>query len=163
MGYWNNPEQTSHTFFQRLKSTCTEVGSRIEDEPFIRSGDLGCWYNGQLYITGRLKEMLIIRGTKYYPHDIEECIKEAATDSLRPGSIVATSIEVGNEEEQLIIIVELVDAINPTQSAASKPKLQSSAVELGVKNFKNTKFPTASSTSLLFINGKFMFGFFINR
>lgn len=67
-GYWNRPELTETTFRACLKNG---------EGPFLRTGDVGYWHDGQLHITGRLKEIIIIRGINHYPEDIEASIRQA--------------------------------------------------------------------------------------
>jgi acyl-CoA synthetase (AMP-forming)/AMP-acid ligase II len=62
-GYWNNKEATERTF----KATI----SGSENGPFLRTGDLGFVKDGELFITGRIKDLIILRGRNYYPQDIE--------------------------------------------------------------------------------------------
>jgi acyl-CoA synthetase (AMP-forming)/AMP-acid ligase II len=64
-GYWDLPEQTAETFRARLSG---EAGD------FLRTGDLGCLHEGELYVTGRIKDVIIIRGQNHYPHDIEATV-----------------------------------------------------------------------------------------
>jgi len=88
-GYWNRPDATRETF----QATLADTG----DGPFLRTGDLGFYENGELYITGRLKDLLIIRGRNHYPQDIELTV-ERAHPALRPGCGAAFSITVAGEE-----------------------------------------------------------------
>ncbi|MBJ9978518.1 AMP-binding protein, partial [Pseudomonas sp. S75] len=62
-GYWNNTDATRNTFQATLASNPTQH--------YMRTGDLGFFHAGQLYVTGRLKDVIIIRGRNYYPQDIE--------------------------------------------------------------------------------------------
>lgn len=62
-GYWNKQEQTAAVFEARI--------SNSDEGPYLRTGDLGFLYNGEVYVTGRLKDLLIIRGSNYYPQDLE--------------------------------------------------------------------------------------------
>jgi acyl-CoA synthetase (AMP-forming)/AMP-acid ligase II len=96
-GYWNRPEDTKH-FFQ-----AHPIGTR--EGPFLRTGDLGFMHNGHLYITGRLKDLLIVRGRNYYPQDIEATV-ESTNRILRPGSGAAFSV-TENNVEQLVIVHEI--------------------------------------------------------
>lgn len=96
-GYWNRPQETEQTFHAFLKDT----GSG----PFLRTGDLGFLHNGELFITGRAKDLIIIRGRNLYPQDIE-LTAERSHSSLRSGSGAAFSVEVGNEE-RLVVVQEL--------------------------------------------------------
>lgn len=75
------------------------------DQPFLRTGDQGFLSNGELYITGRTKEVIIVRGRNISPEDIESRVCDAH-DSLSPGGVVAFSVE-RNDEEVLIVAAEL--------------------------------------------------------
>jgi len=96
-GYWRQPEQTEQTFLAQLRDT--------GDGPFLRTGDLGFLRNGELFITGRAKDLIIIRGRNFYPQDIE-LTAERSHSSLRLGSSAVFSVEVGNEE-RLVVVQEL--------------------------------------------------------
>ncbi|HEY0301868.1 MAG TPA: AMP-binding protein, partial [Rhizomicrobium sp.] len=96
-GYWNRPAETEHTFNARL----ADGGG-----PFMRTGDLGFLRDGELFVTGRLKELIILRGRNYYPQDLEAAAS-ASHPALRPGSNAAFSIE-RNGEEHLVLVLELV-------------------------------------------------------
>ncbi len=96
-GYWRRDEDTSQTFHARLR----DGGS----ETFLRTGDLGFMRNGDLFVTGRLKDLIIIRGRNLYPHDIEMTVEECHP-ALRPGCGAAFSVDT-NEEEQLIVVQEV--------------------------------------------------------
>ena len=96
-GYWNRPEDTAQTFQAHLADS--GVG------PFLRTGDLGCLIDGELYVTGRRKDLIIIRGLNHYPHDIELTV-ERSHPALRPGSGAAFSVEV-NGAEELVVVQEI--------------------------------------------------------
>ncbi len=95
-GYWQRPEASAETFAAR-----TGDG----DGPFLRTGDLGFFALGQLFVTGRLKDLLIIRGQNYYPQDIEAAA-EASGARLRAGSCAAFSVE-RDGEERLVVACEV--------------------------------------------------------
>ena len=95
-GYWNRPDDTKHTFGAQI------VGSH--EGPFLRTGDLGFMHEGHLYITGRLKDLLIVRGRNYYPQDVEMTV-ESTHPALRAGGGAAFSISEDNVE-QLVVIHE---------------------------------------------------------
>ena len=97
LGYWNCPEETERTFRARLADS--DAG------PFLRTGDLGCLLDGELYVTGRLKDLIIIRGHNHYPQDIELTV-ERSHAGLRPGNGAAFSVEV-NGEEELVVVQEV--------------------------------------------------------
>ncbi|AFZ28242.1 acyl-CoA synthetase (AMP-forming)/AMP-acid ligase II (plasmid) [Cylindrospermum stagnale PCC 7417] len=98
-GYWNRPDLTQQTFNAQLQDTDTE------SKPFLRTGDLGFLHDGELFITGRLKDVIIIRGRNYYPQDIELTV-EKSHPALRPSCGSVFTIEV-NGIEQLVVVQEL--------------------------------------------------------
>jgi acyl-CoA synthetase (AMP-forming)/AMP-acid ligase II len=95
-GYWNRADETKHTFGARIAET--------HEGPFLRTGDLGFLRDGHLYITGRLKDLLIVRGRNYYPQDVEMTV-ENTHPALRAGGGAAFSI-TENDVEQLVVIHE---------------------------------------------------------
>jgi amino acid adenylation domain-containing protein len=96
-GYWNRLQETAETFHAYLSDT--GVG------PFLRTGDLGFLQNNELFITGRAKDLIIIRGRNLYPQDIE-LTAERSHSSLNSGASAAFTVEVDNEE-RLVIVQEL--------------------------------------------------------
>ncbi|NET89190.1 MAG: amino acid adenylation domain-containing protein, partial [Kamptonema sp. SIO1D9] len=96
-GYWNRPSETEQIFHAYLSDT--------GKGPFLRTGDLGFLQNGELFVTGRVKDLIIIRGRNLYPQDIE-LTAERSHPSLRPSSAAAFSVEVNNEE-RLVVVQEL--------------------------------------------------------
>ena len=82
-GYWNRPRETADTFEGFIDGV---------KGPYLRTGDLGCIVNRQLFVTGRIKDVLIVRGVKHYPQDIE-ATAEAAHHALRPGCCAAFRVE----------------------------------------------------------------------
>ncbi len=101
-GYWRRPEENVRTFQAYLAETDGRAEPR---EPFLRTGDLGFMRNGELFVTGRLKDLIIIRGENHYPQDIEDTA-ERSHDALRRGCSAAFSVPA-NGEELLVIAVEL--------------------------------------------------------
>ncbi|HEY0601316.1 MAG TPA: AMP-binding protein, partial [Herpetosiphonaceae bacterium] len=97
-GYWNRPETTEQTFRARIADT--------GEGPFLRTGDLGFMQSGELFVTGRLKDLIIVRGRNYYPQDIELTV-ERSHPALRPGAGAAFGVEVGGEEQ--IVVVHEID------------------------------------------------------
>jgi len=104
-GYWQNPQASAHTF----GATLCESGNG----PFLRTGDLGFFYGGQLYITGRIKDVIILNGRNHYPQDIE-LSTEQSHPALCPGSCVAFSIEQARAE-QLVVLAEVNPRYRPPQ------------------------------------------------
>ncbi|MDB4975616.1 MAG: LgrB-like linear gramicidin synthetase subunit protein [Myxococcaceae bacterium] len=105
-GYWNAPALSEQTFQARLSGS-------PESPPYLRTGDLGYLSRGELFVTGRIKDLLILRGQNFYPEDIESTA-EGAHPALRAEGAVAFSCE-RDGEEQLVLIHE----IEPSQAAAS--------------------------------------------
>lgn len=96
-GYWNRPKETSQTFNAYLADT--------GEGPFLRTGDLGFLHDGELFVTGRIKDIIIIRGSNYYPHDIE-IVVENSHSAIRLGCGAAFSIQVKGEE-RLVVVSEV--------------------------------------------------------
>lgn len=101
-GYWNKPIVSKEIFHNYLPHD--ETRSR-----YLRTGDLGFLHNNQLYITGRLKDLIIIHGKNYYPQDIEHTVIKSHS-IIKAGQCVAFSVEV-NSQEKLVIVAE----INPKE------------------------------------------------
>ena len=96
-GYWNRSEETKQTFQAYLSNNGAG--------PFLRTGDLGFLKEGELFVTGRLKDLIIIGGANYYPQDIEITAERSHQD-LRPGSCAAFSVD-DDGAERLIVAIEV--------------------------------------------------------
>lgn len=96
-GYWNRPEETREAFQAYVYDT--------GEGPFLRTGDLGFFKDGELFITSRLKDLIIIRGRNHYPQDIE-ITAEQSHPALRQGSGAAFAVEI-DDEEKLVIVYEI--------------------------------------------------------
>ncbi len=99
-GYWQNPTASAESF-----------GLTLDGEPglrFLRTGDLGFLHAGNLYITGRLKDLIIIRGRNYFPQDIETAL-EGCHPALRPGKYAAFGVENGAEGGEVLVIAAEVN------------------------------------------------------
>ncbi|MCC5615262.1 fatty acyl-AMP ligase [Nostoc sp. CHAB 5836] len=103
-GYWNQPEQTEKTFHAYLADADVS-DSAIPSGPYLRTGDLGFMLNGELFITGRLKDVIIIRGQNHYPQDIELTV-EKSHPALKSDSGAAFSIDFKGSE-RLVIVQEV--------------------------------------------------------
>ena len=93
-GYWRRPEESAATFQARIAET--------GEGPFLRTGDLGFLHRGQLYVTGRSKEVIIIRGLNHYPQDIEKTVQQCHP-GLRPNSGAAFSVGIDGEESLVVV------------------------------------------------------------
>ncbi len=96
IGYWGNQEATDATFHAYLSDS--------KRGPFLRTGDLGFLEEGELFVTGRLKDLIIVRGVNRYPQDIEATV-ESASARIASGSVAAFGVEYAGRE-RLIVIAE---------------------------------------------------------
>ncbi|MEK7785960.1 MAG: AMP-binding protein, partial [Chloroflexota bacterium] len=129
LGYWNQPEETAQTFGAYLADT--------GEGPFLRTGDLGFIKDGEVFVTGRVKDLIIIRGRNLYPQDIEATV-EQAHPAVRPGCAAAFSVDVEGEER--LAVVQEVDTRKPVnveevasairQAVAEAHEVQTQAVGL---------------------------------
>ncbi|MCB9752104.1 MAG: AMP-binding protein [Myxococcales bacterium] len=97
-GFWSRELLSEQVF----KAQLADDDERV---PYLRTGDLAFMHDGELYIAGRLKDLIIIRGRNIYPQDIESAAEEAHS-ALRPGCGAAFSIDASGEE-QLVVVHEL--------------------------------------------------------
>jgi long-chain fatty acid adenylyltransferase FadD28 len=98
LGYWQKPEQTEETF----NGTIVNPAPDTPDGPWLRTGDLGFIFEGELYVVGRIKDLLIVRGRNHYPDDIEATIQE-----VTGGRVAAISVQDDRTTEQLVAIIEV--------------------------------------------------------
>ncbi len=125
-GYWNKEKETEETFRNPLKSRIenSHAAGAPEDGLWVRTGDYGTFYDGDLYITGRVKDLVIIDGRNHYPQDLEYSAQEASR-AVRPGFVAAFSVpanqlpaavfdnphsglkyDADDSSEQLVIVAE---------------------------------------------------------
>jgi acyl-CoA synthetase (AMP-forming)/AMP-acid ligase II len=93
-GYWNQSEETEKVFHAHI--------TQINEESFLRTGDLGFLLDGELFITGRLKDIILIRGQNHYPQDIELTV-EQSHPALRSGCGAAFAVNIKGEERLVIV------------------------------------------------------------
>jgi FkbH-like protein len=106
LGYWRRLEETSETF-----------GGRCDGEgPFLRTGDLGFLREGELFVVGRIKDLVIVRGANYHPQDIE-AVAELAHPSIRPTCVAAFGVDYEGSEE-LVVIAEVRHRVQEWHGAA---------------------------------------------
>lgn len=96
-GYWRNPELSERTFEARI----VDPPPGTAHGPWLRTGDLGVISDGDLFIMGRMKDVLIVDGRNHYPDDIEATIQE-----ITGGRVAAISVSA-DHSEQLVAVVEL--------------------------------------------------------
>jgi fatty-acyl-CoA synthase len=113
-GYWGRPAETKQTFANTLQFPLPE-GSHADGTPpeasWLRTGDLGVYLDGELYVTGRIKDLVIVDGRNHYPQDIEATTVEASS-AVRPGFVAAFSVAAnetpavaGNGSTECLVIV----------------------------------------------------------
>jgi fatty acid CoA ligase FadD32 len=92
-GYWGKEQETQETFRNILKSRTnpSHAEGATDDALWVRTGDYGAYHNGELYITGRVKDLVIIDGRNHYPQDLEYSAQESAK-ALRSGFVAAFSV-----------------------------------------------------------------------
>jgi thioester reductase-like protein len=122
LGYWNNPELTLKQFRARL------VDDSPYDDGHLRTGDMGFLHDGELFVCGRIKDMIILRGQNYYPQDIENVV-ERASGLIRNSCVAAFQIHEDNEPA-LAIVAEV-----------KNPKIVPDARKIAaeVRNFLNVE------------------------
>ena len=96
-GYWNRPEETEQTFNAHILDT--------QEGPFLRTGDMGFLADNELFITGRIKDVIILWGNNHYPHFLEMTV-EQSHPALRPagGAVFGTEVD---GEERLVVVQEI--------------------------------------------------------
>lgn len=97
-GYWNNERETRDIFTARLADSL--------EGPFLKTGDLGFLHQGELFVTGRIKDVVILRGCNHYPQDIEYVVQQAHP-AVRPGCCAAFSVSGASGLEELVLAAEL--------------------------------------------------------
>ena len=144
-GYWHKPEETKQTFAAYLAEA-------PEKEPFMRTGDLGFLEAGELFVTGRLKDVIIINGRNHYPQDIEWTV-EQSHHLMRPGCIASFSVEVKGEE-RLVVVAEVErnfrQLLRGSQNSTPSPPHPRGEVttplktpKVGSQKYNSTNEPTA--------------------
>ncbi|SBS77920.1 Long-chain-fatty-acid--AMP ligase FadD32 [uncultured Mycobacterium sp.] len=108
-GYWGRAHDTERSFRSKLQVRL-EHGSHAEGAPgnatWFRTGDMGVYLDGELYITGRIKDLVIVDGRNHYPQDIEATVATASS-AVRAGFVTAFSVPAENQAgEQLVIVAE---------------------------------------------------------
>jgi acyl-CoA synthetase (AMP-forming)/AMP-acid ligase II len=92
-GYWNNPAASAETFGATLPA---------EKGTFLRTGDMGFLFDGELFVTGRIKDLIIVRGRNHYPQDIERTV-EGSHPALRRDHVVSFGVDVDDEERVVVV------------------------------------------------------------
>jgi acyl-CoA synthetase (AMP-forming)/AMP-acid ligase II len=147
-GYFGRDEETQRTFGNKLQSRL-EDGSHADGVPdnswWLATGDLGVYIDGELYLTGRIKDLVIIDGRNHYPHDIETTVSQASP-AIRTGYVAAFSLPAdtldstdGNSGEQLVIVAERAAGVgraDPAPIAAAARAAVSREHQVRVADFR---------------------------
>jgi acyl-CoA synthetase (AMP-forming)/AMP-acid ligase II len=137
-GYWNKPDETESTF----RGVIANPTDGIPTETWLRTGDLGFVSDGELFIVGRIKDLLIVRGRNHYPDDIE-----ATVGAVSGGRVAAISVE-DDGIEQLVAIVEVKERATPEET---REKL--AAVKSGVTSAISTAHGISAADLVLVSRG----------
>jgi acyl-CoA synthetase (AMP-forming)/AMP-acid ligase II len=123
--YWRRPEETRKTFRARLAGT--------GEGPFLRSGDLGFMLGRELFVTGRIKDLIIIRGRNHHPQDIELTVERAST-VLRQGRVAAFTVASGGHERLVVAheVTRQAGQVNVGEVAAAIRAAVAAEHEVGV-------------------------------
>ena len=97
-GYWDRPELSLETF----KNHIANPGQNGHE--YLRTGDIGFTDDGELFVCGRIKDLIIMRGVNYHPQDVERVV-EAATPKMRAGGVVAFAGK--DEHESIVVVIEV--------------------------------------------------------
>src|SRR5579863_8962873 len=126
-GFWNNPELTMKLFHARL------VDDSPYDDGYLRTGDMGFLHDGELYVCGRIKDMIIIRGQNYYPQDIENVV-EKSCGQIRHNCVAAFQIQEDSEPALAIV----AEAKNPRAIPEARK------IAAAVRNYLNVEVAVIS-------------------
>ncbi|MGK3992297.1 non-ribosomal peptide synthase/polyketide synthase [Sorangium sp. So ce1024] len=122
-GYWNRQEETTATFGARLRG---------REGTFLRTGDIGFLQGGELFVTGRSKDLIILRGRNHYPQDIELTV-ERCHPAVRQGCSAAFSVEAPAEEraaaEERLVVVAEIDASRAPDAQAIAAAVRGAVAE----------------------------------
>lgn len=104
-GYWDQPEASAELFGATL------VGPGDAPTPYLRTGDLGFLWEGELFVAGRLKDLIVVHGRNLHPQDLEQTA-EAAHPHIRPAGVIALAIDDGRKES-VVLLVECARLLAP--------------------------------------------------
>ena len=129
-GYWQDREKTKQNFAAYLADR--------QDGPFLRTGDLGFILNGELFCTGRLKDMIIINGRNYYPQDIEKTVEQNHPE-IRPHCSAVFSYPIAGDEK-LAIAVEIERSYHRAQKNPANSTKEILSTEELIKSIRKVIF-----------------------
>lgn len=130
-GYWGRPDETRKTFGATLRSRLPS-DSHADGSPagatWLRTSDLGVYLDGELYVTGRIADLVVVDGRSHYPHDIEATVADASA-LVRRGYVTAFSVPAKESGEQLVVIAE-----RAAGTGRADPEPAVAAIEAAVAN-----------------------------
>ncbi|WP_242883343.1 fatty acyl-AMP ligase [Actinomadura litoris] len=132
-GYWRNEERSRSTFGAEL----ADPGG-LPPGPWLRTEDIGVVHDGELYVTGRIKDLIIVDGRNHFPQDIEMTAQEAHP-AVRPGHVAAFALP-GPDTERLVVVAERnrrvpLGRLDPREVAAAVRGAVSAGHEMSVRDF----------------------------
>ena len=123
-GYWQKPEETQRTFGGML----ADPSPGTPEGPWLRTGDLGFVSDGEMFIVGRMKDLLIVYGRNHYPEDIEPTVQE-----ITGGRVEAISVPV-DQTEKLVTIIEVKKRGDSDEEASEKLNVVKNDVTAAISN-----------------------------
>jgi fatty acid CoA ligase FadD32 len=156
VGYWGQPERSAEVFEAHLVGG----GDRFHADGWLRTGDLGVRHDGELYVTGRLKDVIIVDGKNHYPQDIEETVQEAHP-AVRVGRVAAFGLPADEGGEAIVVVFErargeaaaavdageIARAVRRAVSAAHDLKLRDVQVLVGSRVLRTSSGKIARSAN----------------
>ncbi|HMG21894.1 MAG TPA: GNAT family N-acetyltransferase, partial [Kofleriaceae bacterium] len=130
---WVRGPSVAQGYFRRADDSASGFGARLEpggDGPFLRTGDLGFLWEDELFFAGRLKDILIVRGKKHFPQDLEATVERTQPELFRPGCAAAFAIELDGEDR--IVVVQEVQ-----RGAADPARLERAAAQAAQAVFED--------------------------
>jgi len=140
LGYWNKAELSRATFEAKIQDS-----SPVDRNNYLRTGDLGFLYDNELYVCGRLKDTIIIRGLNYYPQDVERIV-ESTNPNIREGFVAAFGVQDA-DDEKLVVVAGLKNGNKlPDSSQISEAVMKQLNIHLSTIVFVNTKSISKTSS-----------------
>ena len=123
-GYWNENNLASESFNAYLNNG---------DGPYLKTGDLGCLIDNEIYITGRLKDIIIVRGKNYYPQDVED-VARLAHKNIKKGSVVTFGYKNKLQQEAVAVCFEAKNKMDEAAFDATAKKIVANVLdECGIR------------------------------
>ncbi|BBY82623.1 AMP-binding protein [Mycolicibacterium pulveris] len=141
--YWARPEESRQTFNAKLRSRLA-AGSHAQgaaaDAAWMRTGDLGMYLDGELYVTGRRADVVVVDGRQHYPHDIEDTVAEASA-MVRRGYVAAFGID----DDDVVIIAERASGTRRADPAPAIAAIRTAVADVHGLSVADIRFVPAGS------------------